>query len=160
MRKLILAAGLTACLSITACSEPAPEPTAEAEAPRKSAGRPAQMYQGQGHVESIQSASVAPAESGGVLLTATATVPGEGYTNASFLPYIYPATPPDGIYEVDVVADAPATPGAATPTQVEVKGAWDKYTDGRVKGIRFISKTNEVVAMLPSGEAAAAPAEK
>ncbi|MFZ5719624.1 MAG: hypothetical protein ACOY5Y_09190 [Pseudomonadota bacterium] len=157
MRKLILAAGLMACLSITACSEQAPEPTAEAEAPRKSTGRPAQMYQGQGHVESIQSATVARSESGGVLLNANATVAGEGYTNPSFLPYIYPATPPDGIYEVDVVADAPATPGAAAPTAVEVKGAWDKYTDGRVKGIRFISKTNEVVAMLPAaGEAPAA----
>lgn len=158
MRKLILAAGLMACLSIAACSENAAEPAAEAEAPRKSTGRAAQMYQGQGHVESIQSASVAPAEGGGVVLSANATVPGEGYTNAAFLPYIYAATPPDGIYEVDVVADAPATPGAATPTSVEVKGAWDKYTDGRVKGVRFISKTNEVVAMVEP--AAAAPADK
>ena len=154
MRKLILAAGLTACLSIAACSEPAPEPTAEA--PRKSFGRPGQMYQGQGHVESLQSATVTPAESGGVVLNAKATVPGPGYTNPSFLPYIYAGTPPDGIYEVDVVADAPATPGAPAPTSIEVKGAWDKFTDGRVKGIRFISKTNEIVAMVTPAAAAAA----
>ena len=67
-----------------------------------------------------------------------------------FLPRIYAATPPDGVYEVDVVAQKPAAAGAAGPTPVEAKGAWDKYTDGRVKGVKFLSKTNEVVAMLPA----------
>jgi len=57
-------------------------------------------------------------------------------------------TPPDGVYEVDVVAQKPAT-ADATPTPVEVQGGWSQYTDGRVKGLKFISKTNEVVAMLP-----------
>ena len=62
----------------------------------------------------------------------------------------YAATPPDGVYEGDVVAQKPAAPGAAGPTPVDVKGAWDKYTDGRVKGVKFMSKTNEVVVMLPA----------
>lgn len=158
MRKSILVAGLFAAgLSLTACSqsEPAAE-TPAAEAPRKSLGRPTQMYQGQGHVESVQSATVTASSGGGVVLNAQATVPGPGYTNPGFLPHIYAATPPDGIYDVDVVADAPAAPGAAAPTPIEVKGDWNKYTDGRVKGVRFISKTNEVVAMLPAAETAPA----
>ena len=85
-------------------------------------------------------------------------VDGPGYTQVGFLPYVVPATPPDGIYNVEVVAQAPATPGAAAPTPVSIKSPWDKYTDGRVKGVRFLSKTNEVVAMLPA--AGGAPAAK
>ena len=48
------------------------------------------------------------------------------------------------------MAQKPTTPGAAGPTPVEVKGDWSKYTDGRVKGVKYISKTNEIVAMLPA----------
>jgi hypothetical protein len=58
------------------------------------------------------------------------------------------ATPPDGIYEVDVVAQKPTAAGASGPQQVDVKSAWDRYKDGRVKGVKFISKTNEVVVMV------------
>ena len=28
---------------------------------------------------------------------------------------------------------------------------WNRYTDGRVKGVKFMSKTNEVTVMLPAG---------
>lgn len=154
-----IAAAFAGCLTLAACGDKPAAKDEAAAAPEKSYGRPMQMYQGQGKVESIQSASVEPDKDGGVMLKASATVGGEGYKNAAFLPYVYAASPPDGIYEVDVVADAPATPGAATPTPVEVSGAWDKYTDGRVKGVKFISKTNNVVAMLPAA-AGAAPEQK
>ena len=128
MRKLILAAGMLACLSLAGCSsEPAADAQTEAEAPKK---------------------SLKPVAGGGYDLAAQVTTDGAGYTRVGFLPRVYAATPPDGIYEVDVVADKPATPGAAGPTPVEVKSAWDRYKDGRVKGVKFISKTNEVVAMV------------
>jgi hypothetical protein len=161
-RQAILIGGVMGtCLMLGACgSEPAAQDQAAAPAPEKIYGRPGQMYQGQGHVQSIQSASVAPGKDGAVVLKASVTVPGEGYKNGGFLPYIYAGSPPDGIYTVDVVADAPATPGAAAPTTMEVEGAWDKYTDGRVKGIRFVSATNKVVAMLPAAGSPAAPAAK
>ena len=149
MRKLILAAGMLACLSLAGCSsEPAADAQTEAEAPKKSLARQVQFYQGQDHVQAIQSASVKPVAGGGYDLAAQVTTDGAGYTRVGFLPRVYAATPPDGIYEVDVVADKPATPGAAGPTPVEVKSAWDRYKDGRVKGVKFISKTNEVVAMV------------
>lgn len=151
MRKLILAAGMLACLSLAGCSEPAPEAKTEAEAPKKSLARQVQFYQGQENVQAIQSASVKPVAGGGYDLEAKVTTDGAGWTKVGFLPRVYAATPPDGIYEVDVVADKPATPGAAGPTPVEVKSAWDRYKDGRVKGVKFISKTNEVVAMAPAG---------
>jgi hypothetical protein len=157
MRIFIIAAGALACVSLAACSGSKADASDAADAaPKKSLAHEAQMYQGQEQVQSVQSATVEAAPGGGVVLKASATAAGAGYTNPGFLPRIYAATPPDGVYEVDVVADKPATPGAATPTPVEIKGAWDKYKDGRVKGIKFISKTNEVTAMLPAGATSAA----
>ena len=151
MRELILAAGLFACLSLSACNEKPAEPVAAAEAPKKSLARQVQFYQGQDNVQSIQSASVKSVAGGGYDLEAKVTTEGAGWTKVGFLPRVYAATPPDGVYEVDVVADEPATPGAPGPTTVEVKSGWDRYKDGRVKGVKFISKTNEVVAMVPAG---------
>lgn len=149
LRKFILAAGVLAGLSLAACNQqPAAETAPAAEAPKKSLARQAPFYQGQENVQSIESASVKQAPGGGLDLEAKVTTDGAGWQNLGFLPRVYAATPPDGIYEIDVVADRPATPGAAGPTPAEIKSAWDKYKDGRVKGVKFISKTNEVVAMV------------
>jgi hypothetical protein len=153
MRKLILAAGVLACLSLAACSDSGAEKadaTPAAEAPKKSLARQVQFYQGQESVQAITSGAVKAHDGGGYDLEAKVTTDGGGWTKVGFLPRVYAATPPDGIYDVDVVADKPATPGAAGPTAVEVKSGWDRYKDGRVKGVRFISKTNEVVAMVPA----------
>lgn len=150
MRKMLLAAGALACLSLSACSEKPAETEAVAEtpAPKKSLARQAPLYAGQEQVLSIQSAKATAASGGGLDLEAKVSTDGAGWTQVGFLPRVYAATPPDGIYEVDVVAQKPATPGAAGPTPVDVKSAWDRYKDGRVKGVKFISKTNEVVAMV------------
>ena len=150
MRKIWLAAGALACLSLSACNEQSAEPvaTAETPAPKKSLARQVQFYQGQENVQAITSGAVKPASSGGYDLEAKVTTDGGGWTRVGFLPRVYAATPPDGIYEVDVVADRPATPAAGGPTPVEVKSGWDRYKDGRVKGVKFISKTNEVVVMV------------
>ena len=155
MRKLILAAGALACLTLAACSENATETKAEATpaaeaAPKKSLARQVQFYQGQDNVQAITTGSIKPVSGGGYDLEAKVTTDGGGWTKVGFLPRVYAASPPDGIYEVDVVADKPATPGAAGPTAVDVKSGWDRYKDGRVKGVKFISKTNEVVAMVPA----------
>jgi hypothetical protein len=160
MRKLILAAGLLACLSLAACEKPAEPagPAAVADAPKKSLARQVPFYAGQEQVQSVQSGSVTLEKGGGLDLAARVTTDGGGWTQVGFLPRVYAATPPDGIYEIDVVAQKPATPGVAGPTTIEVKSAWDRYKDGRVKGVKFISKTNEVVAMAPAG--AAPPAAK
>jgi hypothetical protein len=143
----MLTAAVLAGLSLAGCGKQ----TSQAEAtpaPTKSLAHQAQMYQGQEQVQSVQSATVEAGKTGGVILKAQATAAGPGYQNPGFLPRIYAATPPDGIYEVDVVADKPATGGAGAATPIEAKGDWSKYTDGRVKGIKFISKTNSVVAMV------------
>ncbi|MBX3485759.1 hypothetical protein [Phenylobacterium sp.] len=151
MRKLILAAGVLAGLSLAACSEKPAADTAAApaaEAPRKSLARQAPMYAGQEQVLSIQSGTAKAASGGGLDLEAKASTDGGGWTQVGFLPRVYAATPPDGIYEIDVVAQKPAAAGKPGPTPVDVKSAWDRYRDGRVKGVKFISKTNEVVAMV------------
>jgi hypothetical protein len=152
MRTLMLTAAMLAGLSLAACGKQTSQADAT-PAPEKSLAHQAQMYQGQDQVHSVQTATVEPNKSGGVVLKAEAMVAGPGYQNPGFLPRIYAATPPDGIYEVDVVADKPAAAGAAAATPIEAKGDWSKYTDGRVKGIKFISKTNSVVAMLQPGPA-------
>ena len=107
-------AAVSACLLLSACSEkPAEAPAPQAEAPKKSLARQVQFYQGQENVQAITSGSVKPVAGGGYDLEAKATTDGAGWTKVGFLPRVYAATPPDGIYEVDVVADKPATPSAA-----------------------------------------------
>jgi len=84
-------------------------------------------------------------------LKADGKVPMAGYTDPGFKPRVYAAAPPDGIYEVDVVATKPAAPGAATPTPIHIEGSWPGYNQERLKGVKLISKTNEITAMLPAG---------
>ena len=149
MRSIVLMAAVFGCLSLTACDKPAaPAADATAAAPKKSLARQAPLYAGQEQVQSVESGTVTTDAGGGLNLAAKATTDGAGWTQVGFLPRVYAATPPDGIYEVDVVAQKPAAPGAAGPHPVDVKSAWDRYKDGRVKGVKFISKTNEVVAMV------------
>jgi hypothetical protein len=150
MRKILLAAGAVACFALAACNDKpaAPAATAAAEAPKKSLARQAPFYAGQEQVQSVESGTVTKDSGGGLNLAAKATTDGGGWTQVGFLPRVYAATPPDGIYEIDVVAQKPAAPGAAGPQKVDVKSGWDRYKDGRVKGVKFISKTNEVVVMV------------
>ena len=150
MRSILLAGAVLACLSLTACSDkPAADAAdAAAAAPKKSLARQAPLYAGQEQVQSVQSGKVTVASGGGLDLEAKATIDGGGWTQVGFLPRVYAATPPDGVYEIDVVAQKPTAPGAAGPQAVDVKSAWDRYKDGRVKGVKFISKTNEVTAMV------------
>jgi len=158
MRSILMAAGAAACLFLASCSGGGGSQADATPPPKKSMARQAPMYAGQDQIQSVQSGSIEPGANGGVILKASGMTAGAGWTQVGFLPRIYPATPPDGVYEVDVVGQKPAAAGAATPTPVEVKGDWSKYTDGRVKGVKFISKTNDVTVMLPAG--ASAPAAK
>ena len=143
--KTWIAVVLAAALGLAACDKPSEE---VAPAPKKSLARQAQFYAGQEQVASLDSGAVEKDAAGGLKLTAAGKVPMAGYTDAGFKPRVYAGPPTDGIYEVDVVAQKPAAAGKAGPTPVEVKSGWDRYKDGRVKGVKFISKTNEVVVMV------------
>ena len=151
MRYAILAAGLVAALGLSACdSSKKSDTAAAAPAAPKYSGRSQQMYQGQEMVDKVDTASVKLGKGGALEMEAVGSVAMPGYKNAGFLRRIYAAPPKDGIYELDAVADRPAG-GAAAPTPIEIKGAWDDYPKGRLKGVRLISKTNSAVAMLPAG---------
>ena len=158
MNRILFSAGLVTCMTaaglvLASCGEKPADPAATAAtAPKKSLARPAPLYAGQAQVLALQTGTATAAGNGGVDLAVTATTDGSGWTQAGFLPRVYAATPPDGVYEVDVVAQAPASPGGAGPAPVKVSSAWDRYTDGRVKGEKFISRTNEIVAMLPAAK--------
>src|SRR5690242_3204054 len=123
MRKLLMLAGAAACLSLAACSEGGTQAEAT-PAPKKSMARQAPMYAGQDQIQSVQSGSIEPGPGGGVILKASGMTAGPGWTQVGFLPRIYPATPPGGVYEVDVVGQRPAAAGPGTATPVEVKGDW------------------------------------
>jgi hypothetical protein len=84
-------------------------------------------------------------------MQAAGSAPAAGYKNAGFLPRINAAPPKDGVYEVDAVADRPASAGPAAATPIDVKGAWPNYPKEHLKGVKVFSKTNSVVAMLPAG---------
>jgi|KBSSwiStaDraftv2_1062776.scaffolds.fasta_scaffold58393_2 hypothetical protein len=146
--KTWIAVVLAAALGLAACDKPSEE---VAPAPKKSLARQAQFYAGQEQVASLDSGAVEKDPAGGLKLTAAGKVPMAGYTDAGFKPRVYAGPPTDGIYEVDVVATKPAAPGAAVETPIEIKGAWSGYNQDRLKGVKFISKTNEITAMLPAG---------
>ena len=150
MRRLFLAAGVAAVLGLAACQQSSSQANdAVAAAPKKDLGRSRMMYQGQEAIVKVDSATVEPGKSGdSLILKATGSAGGPGYTDAQFLPRIYPAPPPDGVYEVDVVATKPAG-AAATPTPIEVKGEWSSYPKAHLKGVRFMAKTNAAEAALP-----------
>jgi hypothetical protein len=150
MRSAILAAGLLMALGLSACdSSKKSDTTAAAPAAPKYAGRSQQFYQGQEMVDKLDTASIKVGKDG-LEMEAKGSVAMPGYTKAGFLRRIYAAPPKDGVYELDAVADKPAS-GAAASTPVEIKGAWDDYPKARLKGVRLISKTNSIVAMLPPG---------
>lgn len=148
MRRVILVAGFLLALGLSACDSNKTE-TAAAPAAPKYVGRSQVMYQGQELISKIDAGSISVGKDGAIEMTANGSVPMAGYKNPGFLKRIFYAVPKDGIYEMDVVADQPAAPGAAVVTPIEVKGAWEHPADG-VKGVRFIAKDNSVVAMLPA----------
>lgn len=152
MRRVILAAGLFAAFGLTACDSSKTDDVATATPPPpKDLARSQQMYQGQEMISKIGSASIKVGKPGVLDVMVAGSVDGPGYKNAALLPRINPFPPKDGVYDVDVVADKPAAAGAATPTPVEIKTGWSPYPADHLKGVKFFSKTNTVVAMLPPG---------
>jgi hypothetical protein len=150
MRKVLAAAGLAALLGLSACdSKPGADVAAAPPAP-KYVGRMQQMYAGQDQITKVVTGSISAGKDGTLEMQAAGEAAGAGYKNAGFLRRIYAAPPKDGIYEFDVVADAPAG-AAAAPTPIDIKGGWQPYPADRLKGVKFIAKTNSVTAMLPVG---------
>jgi hypothetical protein len=144
-----MAVGLVALLGLSACGQSKEDSTAAATpAPVKSLGRQQQFYAGQEQLEGVTSATISVGKSGALEMTAQASAPGAGYTNLGFLRRIYAGPPKDGVYELDIVGDKPAA-GAQVVTPVEVKGAWADYPKDHLKGVRLMTKTGSVVAMLP-----------
>lgn len=151
MRSVILAAGLFAALGLAACDSSKTDSSAAAATPPppKDMARSQQMYAGQEMISKIDTASIKPGKPGVLEVAVDGSVAMAGYKNAALLPRINAAPPKDGIYEVDVVADRPATPGPPAPTPIKIEKGWSPYPADHLKGVRFMAKTNAVVAMLP-----------
>jgi hypothetical protein len=154
MRMFVMAAGLAAALGVSACQQSHSD-ASETPPPKRDLGRSQVMYQGQEPIAKLETAAVEPGKtSDNLVLKATGDVAGPGYTDATFLPRIYPAPPEDGIYEVDVVATRPAGPMVAQPSPIEVKGDWSHYPAAHLKAVRFMAKGNQVLATVPVGKPA------
>ena len=154
MRTLIVAAGLAAVVGLAACQQSHSDAT-EAPPPKKDLGRSQVMYQGQEPVLKVETARIEPGKTPDSLtLKVVGDVAGPGYTDAAFLPRIYPAPPADGIYEVDVVATKPAGAMVAQPTQIEIAHAWPHYPAAHLKAVRFMAKGNQVMATVPAAKPA------
>jgi len=150
MKAIWIVAASVVALGLAGCEKPSEEVAAPVA--KKSLARQAQFYAGQEQVTSVDSGVVEKGSTPGtLLLKADGKVPSAGYTDAGFKPRVYAAAPADGIYEVDVVATKPAAPAAAAITAIHVEGAWPGYNQDRLKGVKFIARTNEVTAMLPPG---------
>jgi hypothetical protein len=155
MRVLAPAAVATAALILAGCQQSTSQASETAPPPRKDLGRSQVFYQGQGPIVKLDSATVEPGKAPDTLvLKAKGEAAGPGYTDIRFLRRIYPAPPPDGIYEVDVVATRPKTAGgAAAATPIEIKGDWTAYPKSRLKAVRFMAQTNSVTAPVPAAPA-------
>lgn len=149
MRRVILATSLAASIGLAACDSK-PEAVAAPAAPKYLA-RSQQMYAGQEMIEKLDAGTITAGPAGSLTMTVTGSVGSAGYAKQAFLKRINAGPPKDGVYEVDVVADKPAAPSAGVASPIEVKGAWSPYPADHLKGVRFISRTNAVVAMLPAG---------
>jgi hypothetical protein len=155
MRTIAIIAGLAACVALTGCEQSSSQAsTTEVAAPavKKSQARPRQLYEGQEQILSVDKAAV-EMDQGKLVLTVEGKAPAAGYTDVAFVPRIYAGAPKDGVYEVDVVATRPAAAGAQTPTPLKIEKGWEGYPEGRLKGVTFITKTNQVTAMLPAAKA-------
>jgi hypothetical protein len=153
LRTILIVAGLVACVGLAGCEQSKSQANeAAAPAPKKSLSRPAPLYAGQAEILAVDAASVEPSKSGdSLLLKATGKTETAGYYNLAFLPRINAAPPPDGIYDVDIVGYVPQDAAAQAVTPIDAKGEWTNYPKARLKGVRFNTKTNAVVAMLPTG---------
>ena len=152
MRSVILAAGLIAGLGLSACDSSKTDTSAAAPPPPpKDMARSQQMYAGQEMISKIDTAAIKPGKPGVLEVDVDGSVGMAGYKNGALLPRINAAPPKDGIYEVDVVADRPAAAGAAAPTPIKIEKGWSPYPAEHLKGVKFMAKTNSVVAMLPPG---------
>ena len=147
MRMLIVAAAL-ASLGLAACQQSHSDAQEAPPAPKKDLGRSQVFYQGQGLIQKIDSATITPAKTPGALaVNVKGVADGPGYKDAELVPRIYPAAPPDGVYEIDVVATKPAN-AAAQPTPIEVKTDWAPKRS--MKAVRFMSASNNVEVPIPA----------
>jgi hypothetical protein len=152
MRAVLILTGLTLALGLAGCEQSKSQATETAPAPKRYLSRSAQLYAGQDQILQVDSATIEPGKTPDtIILKATGKTPEAGYYNLAFLPRINPGPPADGIYDVDVIGYKPQGAAAQAMTPVEANGEWAAYPKARLKGVRFVAKNNDVVAMLPAG---------
>jgi hypothetical protein len=148
MRAFVIVVSLS--LGLAACQQSKSEATTPA--PKRYFSRSAQLYAGQEQILRVDSATIEPGKTPDtIILKAVGRTATGGYYDLAFLPRINPGRPADGIYDVDVIGYRPQTAVAQVVTPVEVSGEWPSYPKAHLKGVRFVTQTNDVVASLPKG---------
>lgn len=82
-------------------------------------------------------------------MTVSAKVRTAGWKNGRFSPRVYIQPPPDGVYEVNVIADPPTGIVPQVITPMVIQAPWTNYPEAHLKGVKFIAATNSVTVMLP-----------
>jgi hypothetical protein len=150
MKTLTLAAFAAAALATAGCQQSQSQ-ASEAAPLKKDLGRSQVFYQGQEMIQAVEEARIEPGKTpDSLVLKVKGQTAAPGYSDPALLPRIYPAPPPDGIYEVDVVATKPGGAAVAQPTEIQIKNDWSHYPAAHLKAVRFMSKGAPVVAAAPA----------
>lgn len=80
-------------------------------------------------------------------ITATGLVPTSGYSDPELAAWIYVRPPKDGIYSFDLIARAPNGPALQVLLPITAVHHWQPFPKD-LKGVRVVSASNEIVAML------------
>ena len=80
-------------------------------------------------------------------ITSDGTVPTSGYKDAELAAWIYIQPPADGIYSFDFMARPPGGPATDVISPIKAVEHWQPFPKD-LKGVRVISSTNEMIAML------------
>ncbi len=78
-------------------------------------------------------------------------VPSGGWTSPHLIPYVYLNPPPDGIYDFDIVANAPAPEASVIRITTPITCNYRlKDAPADLKGVKIHTSSNAMAALLES----------
>ena len=137
MRRLLFAMALASLVVVSGCTVPSEEMASENE---PAATSPPKIYQ----VDSV--AINRPGKPGPLTICVEATAQTPGYTNVRLEPATT-ATPPDGIYDLNLVGDAPTESVLQVLTPITVRHSWLDFP-ADLKAVRIVAASNASIARL------------
>ncbi len=139
MRRLRFAMALASLAVMSGCTKEVPSEEMASEN-EPAATSPPKIYQ----VDSV--AINRPGKPGPLTICVEATAQTPGYTNVRLEPATT-ATPPDGIYDLNLVGDAPTESVIQVLTPITVRHSWLDFP-ADLKAVRIVAASNASIARL------------